>query len=583
MRYLLLHPEDSPDCGPWVAQAWDRVIDLGTASPDSYRAWTQKLNCPVTPLHSPGTGMEELGVLRNLLATGYGRLLDRQNFDWWELNSVFFEEQMAAVVFLKQFSSSLGTDDQISVTRPSLHADVMSLLRKGRVHCFRTRSSHRRGMSHYLRVFRKFPVSQLLEIFWDKYDAGYAFRGCFRRHRKVSQVPVVLLPTSYVNVSRTATAYASTLLDENFLLVATRNSGLIMDPPPNVGVAKLASYYSMRAETANEYGELLHQWQSVRRDLELTPEIAVLAQLGALESFPRLLRLGLGIRDAWLTVFDREPVKAVLCGDDSNPYTRLPLLLARNRGLPAIACHHGALDGRYLIKQNHADMILAKGRMEQDYLLRVCGLPREQVEIGAPVNPPFANESRNVTHRDSPSSIVFFSECYEAAGARCEEFYREILPPLAALALRTDRKLIIKLHPFESKHDRNKLIAKVLSAAEQHCSTVVSGPLTGSFLSRLWFGVTVLSTVALDCALAGRICFLCRWLDYGKHGYQEQLSRFGAGYSLKSAGEMARIPSILENYSINPRVVSDLWLPTTATNLRNLFSGERKLSRCAVR
>ena len=83
-------------------------------------------------------------------------------------------------------------------------------------------------------------------------------------------------------------------------------------------------------------------------------------------------------------MFDREPVQAVLCADDSNPYTHLPLLLAKARSLQTVACHHGALDGRYMLKQTHADMLLAKGAMEEDYLVRVCGVPREKVEVGAP-------------------------------------------------------------------------------------------------------------------------------------------------------------------------------------------------------
>ena len=33
-----------------------------------------------------------------------------------------------------------------------------------------------------------------------------------------------------------------------------------------------------------------------------------------------------------------------------------------------------------MFKRAHADVVLAKGKMEQDYLVRVCGVPRARVE-----------------------------------------------------------------------------------------------------------------------------------------------------------------------------------------------------------
>src|SRR5208337_4616464 len=46
-----------------------------------------------------------------------------------------------------------------------------------------------------------------LWMFWDKYDAGYQFRGHLVRNRQSSRRPAVLVPTAYVNVSRTGIAY----------------------------------------------------------------------------------------------------------------------------------------------------------------------------------------------------------------------------------------------------------------------------------------------------------------------------------------------------------------------------------------
>ena len=131
-----------------------------------------------------------------------------------------------------------------------------------------------------------------------------------------------------------------------------------------------------------ELRRLLNRWQTL--ELEGHSEIGVLERTGAFSEITKTLRDGLAIRDAWLRVFERERVSAVLCTDDTNPYTHLPLLIARQRGLPTIACHHGALDGGQLVKRSHADVTLAKGRMEKDYLVNTCGLAEEKIEVGAP-------------------------------------------------------------------------------------------------------------------------------------------------------------------------------------------------------
>ena len=76
-----------------------------------------------------------------------------------------------------------------------------------------------------------------------------------------------------------------------------------------------------------------------------------------------------------------------MCGDDSNIYTRLPVLLARQQGIPTLDFHHGALDGRFLMKELPSDLYLAKGEMERDYLVRLCRLPAERVIVAGPPLP----------------------------------------------------------------------------------------------------------------------------------------------------------------------------------------------------
>ena len=74
---------------------------------------------------------------------------------------------------------------------------------------------------------------------------------------------------------------------------------------------------------------------------------------------------------------------AVMCGDDSNPSTRLPVMLGRQQSIPTLDFHHGAMDGRFILKQLSSDLYLAKGEMERDYLLKICGLPADRVSPGS--------------------------------------------------------------------------------------------------------------------------------------------------------------------------------------------------------
>src|SRR2546430_2661200 len=571
MRILLLHPDDSLENGP-CQQKWDQVIDLGKGGLDFYRASTLQLGCQVIPLDSLRIGVEDFQWVREIFESGRNRLLDAEGLDWWELTAIFFHQQIELLGVLRRFAENLKSSDELYVTRPGFYADALRFLLRDRLQVLSSRIESNRSALRYVRSAARFPIAQLAEILWDKYDGCYWLRRHFSANRQPSHKPVVLLPSAYINVSRTAIAYARTVPELNFLLVATRRSGWLADASANVTMAKLASYAKDSLDTSREYEELLQKWQIFRAELESVPEIFLLRHLRCLDSFPKLLRQGLAIRDARRQVFETEPVKAVLCADDSNPYTRIPVLLARNRGIPAIACHHGALDGGHLFKQNHADVILAKGKMEQDYLVRVCGVPEENVEIGAP-----ADWSPTCVRRDGDSApfITFFSEPYEVASARTDEFYRDLLPRLADLALKAGRKLVVKLHPFESRRERQRLINRILTAEQQQIATVVSGALSEDLLQRTWAGITVLSTAASECAVRGIPSFLCGWLEYSHYGYIEQFERFGVGQVLRSPVEIAEIPQLIRRYR-QPEFSSNLWQPVTSARLQELFSGARK-------
>lgn len=306
-------------------------------------------------------------------------------------------------------------------------------------------------------------------------------------------------------------------------------------------------------------------------------ELALLRDLGVMDDFPRRFAEGIAVRNAWRRVFEREPVKAVLCGDDSNPYTRIPLLLARQRGLPTIAGHHGALDGRYLMKSNHADVILAKGGMEQNYLLHVCGMDPTEVEIGAPSVPRTDAETRHDSSSGNVGKwIVFFSEPYEMASGRTEEIYRDILPKLVELAARCGTKFVLKLHPSESLHDRQMLATKLLGREAMRAIEWRTGRLSPELLDGTWFGITATSSVVMDCMARRIACFICEWLEMWPYGYISQYRKFGVGIGLTSPEELSKIPQMLENWKATSDTAESCWQEIKPSRLNDLLAGKRR-------
>jgi hypothetical protein len=583
MRILFIHPEDGAEKGPWASQPWDQIVDIGQGGVNTYERWVRQFSCPVVTLGSLRNGFDILRHVRELLGHGCGRLVDEHGLDWWEIMSMLLHGELETFIVLQRFAQTVESRDEVHVSRPGLHASLLQSLLTNPIHVFPLRRGARRGgLGHYVRVSNKLSATQMIDVFWDKYDSGYQHRGRLARKRLHAQHPAVLLPTAYVNVSRTGLAYANTFPEENFLLVATRRSGWVQNPPGNLTATWLSSYASVRNRNA-ENAEMQSRWQSLLKDLGETTEFEILNRLGYLDSFPRRFRHGFEVRDAWQNVLDREPIQAVLCADDSNPYTRIPLLLAQARGLPNIACHHGALDGRYFFKRSYGDVIWAKGKMEEDYLVRKCGVPPERVEIAAPALPANWDTVENSRQESIRPYILFVSEACDVTGGRQEEFYRDILPPLADLARTTGRKLLVKLHPAESERERAGMLARILSAEQKGATLVVSGPLTEDLLAKAWFGITILSTVAMECAVRGIPCFLCQWLESWPYGYVQQFIQFGVGIELKGPDEIARIPQYLRANSVSAEVKKNCWQPAAPGRLRELFTKSRKEYMTAVR
>ena len=408
--------------------------------------------------------------------------------------------------------------------------------------------------AHLAGIIRQFSASQIKQILLDKYDSGYQWRSRFTARQSRCVEGVVLLPSAYENVSRMAAAYVRLLPQQPFLMVATRQSAKEFAPPSNMQVRDLAAYAKANP-TTSEVTSLIDRWMKLRAGLQTSPELRVLMQAAVLDSFPAWIRNGLSARNAWREVFEREPVSGVLCGDDSNPYTRLPVLLAAQRKLRTVDFHHGALDGMYVLKELPSDLYLAKNEMERDYLTRVCDLPAEKVVIGAP---PTVNIRSGIGGNRNRSSVILFSEPFEVTGMRAAEVFRELLPPLCHLARENGCRVLIKLHPFESLWQRRKVVQNVLLPEDRRLVTVVDGPLTTDLMSQAWFGITVESTTVIDCLKNGICCFLCSWLAHSPYEYAQQYARFGVGEVLEKAQQFMEIPSRLTEFLRRPAMKLDL-------------------------
>jgi hypothetical protein len=567
LKTLLVHPEDSPCAGPWAGEKWDMIVDLGKSSTFTRTIWEERMNLPILSLDSLRRGMQDFDLIRKLLSAGRNQLIDESGLDWWDLISVFIYSELEESVLLCRLAEQLDQTSELYTTRHGWPANGVGLLLNRPLLTFPGTSRSSR-LRRYGEVLRSFSLGRLLEMFLDKYDPRYRWRSQFAARRPGSRGPTVLLPSAYTNVSRMATAYASMLPEQSFLVVATRRSGTQFDPAPNVACAGLA-VYAGGPMPQQEYREILRKWGNLKQSLAISPQIALLVRAGLLEKFPRYFRDGLAVRNAWQNVLSREHIGAVMCGDDSNLFTRLPVLLARQQGIPTLDFHHGALDGRFLMKQLPSDLYLAKGEMERDYLLRVCDLPAERVVLAGP---PAQSIPAREPGTDDFSRIVFFSEPYESGGWRTDEIYRELLPPLARLAREFSRKFVVKLHPFESRTERIALIAKVLPQNEAALVEVVAGPFTPELVSRAWFAVTVESTTVIDCSLLGVPCFVCEWLTSSPYGYSRQYARFGVGRILKSPAELNEIPRMVTEPAI-PLSEDCLLKPMDPEWLRRIIAG----------
>jgi len=541
MRILFVHSEDSPRKGAWSHEHWDLLVDLGRSSQFSAREWERQYGCPILRADSFRNGVTDARQVRHIFSAWLGRLVDEEGIDWWDLVSLLLVPQALDVLALQRVAAEISPSAELWATRLGGPASVLGILLGRSIRSLESggwaRSAAR--AKHYVEMLRRFPPEQIKEIILDKYDSGYQWRSRFAGRSERCADSVVLVPSAYGNVSRMAAAYAQLLPGQAFLVVATRQSGRNFVSSSNMVVRDLASYAKAETRPA-EVASLLERWAKLRSELASSTELGALSWAGGLASISGWIRDGIGARNAWRNVLESERVTGILCGDDSNLYTRLPLLLGARRRIPTVDFHHGAFDGRYLLKTLACDVYLAKNEMERDYLLRVCGLPADRVAMGAP-SPVFV-PSTSGREPSSGSSVIFFSEPYESAGMRAEEVYRELVPPLCRTARAHGRGLIVKLHPFESRSQRCKLVREILSAEDCKLVTVVEGPLTEELMSQAWFGTTVESSCVVDCMQRNIRCFLCEWLSLSPYEYVQQYARFGVGEILQHANQIGEIP-----------------------------------------
>jgi len=551
MRVLLLHPEDVPSSGPWSRLRWDLVVDLGKSSRYSEESWALQQGCPVLRSDLFRRGVSDAERVREVLSAGRGRLIDERGIDWWDLTCMLLVPDVLNTLALQRVAEEIPRGAELWSTRAGWPASVVACqlghpaqsFAGGRI----ARMAARTG--HYAGLLRRFSTAQLREIALDKYDSSYRWRSRFAAKQKACPDPVVLLPSAYSNVSRMAAAYARLLPQQPFLMVGTRQSAKQFTPPSNVQVRDLAAYPKGDYPAA-EISSVVERWTELRAELCSSPELRVLLEAGVLDSIPGWFHDGLCARNAWRNVLEREPVSGVLCGDDSNLFTRLPVLLAAREKIPTVDFHHGAFDGRYLYKDLPCDVYMAKSEMEREYLLRVCQLPAEKVVIAAPA----ATQVSTATRRDGDQgrSVILFSEPYEAVGMRGDEVYHELVPRLLQVARENGRGLIIKLHPFESRTQRRRLVREILGPDDSALVSVLDGPLTSELISQAWFGITVESTTVMDCWQNGVCCFLCGWLTLSPFGYVQQYARFGVGEVLHDLEQIAATPVRVADFYNHP-------------------------------
>jgi len=568
MKVLLLHPKDAdPPPGQW-----DLVVDLERAPAATYERWGQSLRCPIISFYTFCEPIEDLYRLRTLFQTGLGFVVDACGIDWWDVLPLLNYRALFDVLQAGRMARHIGPRCELFASRPDPRVSALESFFGIKANIINKASGGLIDRArHYADVVSRFDATRLFHIFQDKFDSRHRLRSWLAPPVRGLAEPVVLLPSPYINVSRTAVSFASLLPEQQFLLMITRPNGKLASLPANVCMQSLDSYFV--PENNAEFETLRNRWEEMKSHLlSSSDDFRAADAAGILAGARGLLRWGLAVRDAWSKVFASQHVTACLCADDFNPYSRIPVLLAKQKGLPSVVCHHGALGAALAFKPHEADFYLAKGQMEFDYFVRVCRIPPGKVVLGGPAEVPLASTSGSDSTRPW---MVFFTEPYDLLTWRKHEVYRDLLPRLCQLAESCKLKLVFKLHPFESPKGHRKLLASLLPAHQLREIEVISGPPTPELWQNARLALTVQSTVALECTMLGVPVFLCAWLQMPYGGYVSQFSRFAIGQILESPSDLASLPLRLANYHVPEGIRANLVSPIAPSALRSLLTGHR--------
>jgi hypothetical protein len=573
MRVLLVHPEDTIPQGETLS-SFDLVVDLARAPKSTYELWTRQSGRRVISIYDFACSIGDLSQARQILYLHRHELVDEQGIDWWDMASYLVVDGLLEGLLLQRLAIELGSKAELFCTRRDIRAQALQLALGSKLtYLSSARLSVGQRLRHYRSVFSKLDRVQIAQVVEDKWDPQHGIRRRFGRRISSYSEPLVLLPSAYINISRTAVAYAKLLPTQEFLLVHARRSGRLSELPPNVQSVPLHPYFELNVP--NALAELLARWENLRRQLASeSEEMCQAERLGAMTGIRGFIARGLAVRDAWNCVFDRHNVVGCLSADDTNAYTRIPLILAGRRGLASVACHHGALDYRMAIKTQYGDTFLAKSEMERDYLENVCGLSPETITVGGPA-PPHSHSARPVTGNDERPWLMFFTEPYAADRWRIEEVYRDLLPRLLDLSRTCGLRFVLKLHPFESAKEHRHLQARLLSLEHRRELDILEGSLAEESWNRIHFAITVQSTVALECTQRGIPVFLCAWLQARYGGYLHQFAKFGAGEVIDSPEEMAAIPQRLAAYQVGGSLTEKLGTTFDPVAFSALLSGRR--------
>jgi hypothetical protein len=580
MKILLVTLNDSVQDCAHTGTRWDSVVDLGWSGRETYRREGETLKCDVGSIYDLLDGEGHRRRLRDLLAVGLDQIVDSETVDWWDAFSPQVYHELERLLLLSALLEHLPKNAEIFASSP--HSQLLLAESQNRtcVIQYLPRAPRAAGREpNFLGRFRNRlrtafgnHPSRMVEIAFDKWDLDYRIRRRFAPSAKASSTPAILLPSAYVNVSRAQVAYAKLLPECRFLLVVTRHNGRLTELPENVELRTLASYApGISRSTSDEGTRLLARWEAIRDTLaETNPLFRAANRLNCFQGFANFVKRGLGIRDAWRETLSREPISAVLSGDENNPYTRIPIWLAKARKMPTVFCDHGALNMSFGIRRPISDTYIAQGDMARDYFVSSCGLCAERIVVGAPRQHPSLSSSQNTRDR-----IVFYSEPYELSSGRTQALYAELLPELCSIAQRTNRKVIIKLHPFESLRLRQRLVNKVLSAEHRSSCELREGPITPELFARAWCSFTVESSVAVESTMNGVPCFLCSWFDSSWYGYGRQYAKYSAGIPLDSSQRIREVPQLLAKVEITEGTRDRLETPISPEELESVLSGGR--------